>query len=88
VSAARITLRLASGELVGPVAVHGAGGPLAVDAERRIRVAIRRATAGQRLVAMVDPQPGHVRAYIHSAAGDSAERVVDLRGAELVSISG
>jgi hypothetical protein len=83
--AARVTLRLASGELAGPVAVHGAGGPLAVDAERAILRALRFAAAG-RPTRLAEPMPGHARVYVHRSAGDRDERVVDLRGAELVSI--
>lgn len=83
---ARFTLRLASGEVVGPVAVHGAGGPLAVDAAAHLRLALRRVAEGRRLVGISEPQPGHVRAYVHEAAGDSDERLIDLRGAELVAV--
>lgn len=80
------TMRLATGEVLAGVDVHGSGGALreATDGARRLRKAIERATAGRPMVGIYEPRPGHVRVYRESAAGFADERVVDLRGAALL----
>lgn len=86
-SAAKVTVREAGGRVVGPLAVHGDGGPLAFTPMTlgRLHTAIRMATAGHALVGFYEPTPGHVRAYQHTGAADTDETVIDLRGAELVT---
>ena len=83
--AARFTFRLASGAVVGPVAIHGAGGPIpeVLDARRRVQRAIERATEGRPLE-IAEPRPGHVVGYRATAAGDSDRIEIDMRGATLI----
>ena len=84
-SAAIVTIQEASGRIVS-ASVHGAGGPIpSYDAASRIRVLIKRASAGKALP-VYEPKPGHVRAYTHVAAGDVDETQIDLRGATLISV--
>lgn len=82
---AQATIREASGRVVGPLAVHGAGGPLQERDRRRLEKALERATAGKRLVDLAELAPGHVRAYRHTAQADLDGTLIDLRGAVLLA---
>ena len=79
------TLRLASGEVV-VTHVHGSGGAMSgADAEQRLRLQIRRANDGRPLQ-VYEPQLGHVRPYRQTAKADVDERMLDLRGAEVLEV--
>lgn len=84
-TATLFTIRLASGEVV-TTHVHGSGGAMAVGAAGCLRLQIRRANEGRRLQ-VYEPLPGHVRAYRQTAKADVDERVLDLRGAEILEVS-
>lgn len=78
-------LRLASGETWAG-AIHGAGGPIAgSDARARLENLIRAAGAGKPLP-VAEPLPGHVRGYRQINERDTAERMLDLRGAEVLAV--
>lgn len=80
-----VTIRLASGELVEGVSIHGCGGAIARQHGRaRIEGIIARATEGKPL-GVYEPLPGHVRVYRQTAREDLDDRIVDLRGAQLLA---
>lgn len=83
---AEVTIGEASGRVVGPLAIHGDGGPIQWrdDNRRRLEKAIERATDGRPLVGFYEPSGGYVRAYRHGHE-DTDETTIDLRGATLVS---
>lgn len=66
-------MRLATGEVLAGVDVHGSGGALrsATDGERRLRKAIERATAGQPLVGIYEPRPGRAAGGVVSGRADA-----------------
>lgn len=68
-------VRESSGKLHDGVHVHGCPDQQSLERE------IRRATKGKRLLACIERQPGHARAYVRTAEADLDERDVDLRGA-------
>lgn len=99
-SGARFTLRLATGEVVGPVRVHGRGGEVGVSAlqcepHELVRYASRKMAAEIRLVTagrdglFYHPKPGHVRAYFgdfKSTMDEEVTRDLDIRGAKIVRV--
>jgi len=86
-AAARFTFRLANGGVVGPVSIHGAGGPIEMryDARSRVTRLIQRATDGKPLD-VTEPKPGHVRSYVQNPTADNSEGLIDLRGATLIAV--
>ena len=83
---ALITLRLASGEVVGPRHIFGAGGAVVKHARTRdyIETQVRRATTGQPLWCY-EPEPGHCL-MLRSGVEDEDRRAVDLRGAVVIDV--
>lgn len=77
-------IRQADGKTIGPVLIHGAGGPIGYDARMRIETAIRRATNGQPLVGIYEPASGFVRCYPEGGENTESDGRIDLRGATLV----
>lgn len=86
--AASVVVREASGRVVGPTQVHGAGGVVRANERQWFEDAIRRATEGKPFAGIYEPKPGHVRAYVEAAAGPLNETQIDLRDAVLLSWSG
>ncbi len=82
-----VTVRLATGELVERVNIQGSGGAIPYIARARISLMLERASAGLAIGChCYEPKPGHVRVYRSMAAGKFDDRVIDIRGATLVSV--
>jgi hypothetical protein len=83
---ALVTLRLANGEVVGPMNMFGAGGVVCRHALIRdyVETQVRRANAGQPLWCY-EPQPGHCL-MSRSGVTDEDSRRVDLRGAVVIDV--
>lgn len=81
------TLRLASGEVVGPLNMFGAGGVVCKHARIReyFEIQIRRANAGDPLWCY-EPAPGHCL-MLRSGRTDEESRCVDLRGAVIIDVT-
>ena len=85
---ALVTLRLANGEVVGPMNVFGLGGVLAVGAiatRHIIERCIERANAGVPLLRCLEPKPGHCF-MLRAGVTDGEQRSVDLRGAVVIDV--
>ena len=84
---ALVTLRLASGEVVGPRHVLGAGGAVVKHSLVReyFETQIRRANDGQPLWCY-EPAPGHCL-MLRSGVIDEDHQAVDLRGAVIIDVS-
>lgn len=88
---ALVTLRLASGELVGPLNMQGAGGAIARHSDpartrAHFELLISRATEGLPL-SCFEPEPGHCWMMRRRWHGDEDGRRVDLRGAVVIDVS-
>ena len=81
-----VTLRLASGESVGPRHIFGAGGAVVKHARTRdyVETQVRRANTGQPLWCY-EPEPGHCL-MLYSSVTDEDRRAVDLRGAVVIDV--
>jgi hypothetical protein len=84
---ADVTVRTKAGSVVGPVCIHGAGGAIRYHDRARFEHILARATEGEPLGNVYEPEPGHVWAYVMTAAGPEKDErdYLDLRGAELLA---
>jgi hypothetical protein len=80
----RFWIRDATDTIHDGINIQGNGGIIRDAA--RLRAAIRSATDGLSLP-IVEPQPGHARGHYAKWWGSADERLVDLRGAELLRSS-
>lgn len=86
---ALVTLRLASGEVVGPLNLFGAGGAVMHSSDvQRVRdyveMLILRADSGRPLPCY-EPEPGHCL-MLRAGVTDEDRRAVDLRGAVIIDV--
>jgi len=86
---ALVTLRLASGEVVGPLNVFGMGGVIPRHCDiagqwRSFETMVERATDG-RSIQCYEPEPGHCL-MLRAGVTDEDRRVVDLRGAVIIDV--
>lgn len=73
-------LKELSGRVHEGVHIHGCNDRQSLERE------IRRASKGKPLLACVEQNPGHARAYVRTAQADVDERPVDLRHAVVLSV--
>ena len=86
---ALVTLRLASGEVVGPLNVFGSGGAVMRGADvMRVHdymaMLILRADGGRPLPCY-EPEPGHCL-MLRAGVTEEDRRAVDLRGAVIIDV--
>lgn len=87
---ALVTLRLASGEVVGPLNLFGSGGVVmrSSDVQRfrdYVDMLILRANGGRPLPCY-EPAPGHCL-MLRVGVTDEGRRAVDLRGAVIIDVN-
>lgn len=86
---ALVTLRLASGEVVGPLNLFGAGGAVMRSSDMlrvrdHVEMLILRANSGRPLPCY-EPAPGHCL-MLRAGVTDEDRRTVDLRGAVIIDV--
>jgi hypothetical protein len=87
---ALVTLRLANGEVVGPLNVFGLGGVIGSAAGPQfvkyiIDRTIDRANEGKPFVHCLEPEPGHCF-MLRAGVTEEDRRAVDLRGAVVIDV--
>jgi hypothetical protein len=85
-SVAFVTLRDAAGKVWPRVTVRGAGGLVGLAERYRLEVALASALAGH-ATGLLEPQPGHARAYDTTRGVNMTPVDIDLRGATILAWS-